>query len=373
MMKKLLATSALVSTLALTNVSFAQTTITGSLDLTLRNTSNSVGSASSARSDSETTMGRETQINIANKGKLNNGLDYAAGFSIEFDGNNNHKSGTNNQNSDSNENVYLNIISGGTTFHVGIDHIQNSQNDLLNATGDFIDEVGAGTISGLLLDNVGFRSPKEDIGVGIIQNFGNGITASALFTPNNTNVGTGNNGTATVADTGSNSATEFGIRGTNVANSGISFDIWKNNIEKNEQTAKQNDEKGLGLSLNYNTGPFGVGIAQLKNDRGTTSGAATTTTLGSSIASGGDEQEVKTKMGHLTYAVSKELTASLVYAKTQDSRTTATADEKVKTLMIGYNFGPVGLLVTGSKVENIGGLTSSGDVDALGISLNTRF
>ena len=117
MIKKLLATSALVSTLALTNVSFAQTTITGSLDLTLRNTSHSVN----AGALSETTMGRETQINIANKGKLNNGLDYAAGFSLEFDGNGDHVAGTANSNSDSNENVYLNIISGGTTFHVGID------------------------------------------------------------------------------------------------------------------------------------------------------------------------------------------------------------------------------------------------------------
>ena len=371
-MKKLLATSALVSTLALTNVSFAQTTITGSLDLTLRNTSNS-NQGSDTRSNSETTMGRETQINIANKGKLNNGLDYAAGFSLEFDGNNNHKSVKNNQNSDSNENVYLNIISGGTTFHVGIDHIQNSQNDLLNAAGDFIDEVGAGAVAGLLLDNVGFRSPKEDMGVGIIQNFGNGITASALYTPNNTNVGTGNNGTSTVANTGSNGATEFGIRGVNVANSGISFDIWKNKIEKNETTAKDNDEKGLGLSLNYNTGPFGVGIAQIKNDRGTTSSASASTDFGALVDAGGIDQEVKTKMGHLSYAVNKELTTSLVYAKTTDSRTNSTADEKIKTLMIGYNFGPVGLLVTASKVENIAGQSAYGDVDALGISLNTRF
>lgn len=359
MIKKLLATSALVSTLALTNVSFAQTTITGSLDLTLRNTSHTASSGAK----SETTMGRETQINIANKGKLNvGGLDYAAGFSLEFDGNNNHKSGTTNNNSDSNENVYLNIIKGGTTLHVGIDHIQNSQNDLLNAVGDMVDEVGASTVTGVLLDNVGFRSPKEDIGVGIIQNFGNGITASALYTPNNTNVGTGNNGTATIANTGTNGATEFGIRGVNVNNSGISFDLWKNKIEKNEETAKNQDEKGLGYSLNYNTGPFGIGAARYKNDRGTK-------TTGSTV----DNEEVKTTMAHLTYAVNKELSASLVYAKSSDTASTSDADEKIKSLMVGYNFGPVGLLVTASKIKDIGGVAANGDVDALGISLNTKF
>ena len=42
MNKKLLATSALISSLAFSSVSLAQTTITGSLDLTLRNTSHSV-------------------------------------------------------------------------------------------------------------------------------------------------------------------------------------------------------------------------------------------------------------------------------------------------------------------------------------------
>ena len=346
MIKKLLATSALVSTLALTNVSFAQTTITGSLDLTLRNTSHSVN----AGRLSETTMGRETQINIANKGKLNNGLDYAAGFSLEFDGQNDNTT----VNSDSNENVYLNIISGGTTFHIGVDHIQNSQNDLLNAVGDLVDEVGAGTVSGILLDNVGFRSPKEDIGVGIIQNFGNGITASALYTPNNTNTGTANNGTGTLSTTGTNSAYELGIRGSNVANSGISFDLWKNEVEKATPATVRNQE-GLGYSLNYNTGPFGLGAGRYKNER---SAAAT---------------EVKTTMAHATYAVDKNLSASLVYAKSDDSAATSTADEKIKTLMVGYNFGPVGLLVTASKIDNNGGVSANGDVDAVGISLNTKF
>jgi hypothetical protein len=42
-------------------------------------------------------------------------------------------------------------------------------------------------------------------------------------------------------------------------------------------------------------------------------------------------------------------------------------------LMLGYNFGPVGLLVTASKIENLGAISTGGDVDAVGISLNTKF
>ena len=79
MKNKLLLSSALVGSLAITGVASAQTTITGSMDLTYRSTTGGVGQG-------DTFFGRETQVNLANKGKLSNGLDYAAGFSLEFDG-----------------------------------------------------------------------------------------------------------------------------------------------------------------------------------------------------------------------------------------------------------------------------------------------
>jgi hypothetical protein len=294
-------------------------------------------------------MGRETQLNIANKGKLNNGLDYAAGFSLEFDGG---QAAAESVGTTSNENIYINITSGGTTLHVGVDHIQNSGNDLLNSVGDMVDELAA--VNGAIIDNVGFRSPKEDIGAGIVQNFGNGITVSGLYVPNTTNIGTGNNAGSATSTTGTNSSYELGIRGVNVANSGVSFDLWKNEVEKVTPATVRNQE-GLGYSLNYNQGPFGVGAARYKNERDT------------------EATEVKTTMAHATYAVNKNLSASLVYAKSDDTAAASTADEKIKTLMVGYNFGPVGLLVTASQIENVGARTANGDVDALGISLNTKF
>jgi hypothetical protein len=344
MYKKLLATSALVSTLVVANTTFAQTTITGSMDLALR--SSSYDAAGGAASD--TTLGRETQLNIANKGNLNiGGLSYAAGFSLEFDGGQNLGETAG---STSNENVYLNIIKGATTLHIGTDHIQNSQNDLLNTAGDLIDEIN-GILVGGTIDNVGERSPKEDMGVGIIQNFGNGITGSYLYTPNNTNTGVGNQATGT-STTGTNGAYEVGVRGTNVANSGISFDLWKNKVEA--PTATTQDVTGKAYAVNYNTGPFGAGFAILDTDD----------------AAG---LEVKTKMGHLSYAISKDLTASAVYAKTSDEAIASQADEKIKSLMVGYSLGPVGVLITASKIENIGAVTTGDDANLYGISLNTKF
>lgn len=344
MNKKILATSALVSTLAFTGASMAQTTITGSLDIVGRSHSFTVANGA----QSETTIGRESQINVANKGKLNNGLDYAAGFSLEFDGRGARATG---DSSISNEGVYINFISGGTTFHAGVDWMQNSKNDMINAVGDIIDEVGANTVEGTKLANMG-TDIKEDMGVGILQNFGNGITASALYVPETGNTGMQNNGASTRMLTGNNSGYELGIKGVNVANSGVSFDIFRNLVKK-PTSATAEDVVGTGGGLNYATGPFGVGVARQKTETAT---------------AGVDR---KSMMYHATYAVDKNLSASFVYAKTDETNTTA--DEKVKSLMVGYNLGPVGVLATLSRVNNLGAAVAGGDVDALGISLNTRF
>ena len=79
--------SALLITTAFSN---AQTTVGGNMRIGLKSSSSDASLGSNSR------MVKETQINIANKGKLNiGGLEYAAGFSVEFDGNDlNRKQGT---------------------------------------------------------------------------------------------------------------------------------------------------------------------------------------------------------------------------------------------------------------------------------------
>ena len=345
MTKKLLATSALFSTLALAGTSFAQTTITGSLDLVLRSQSHDA----SAGLKSETTMGRESQVNFANKGKLNNGLDYAAGFSLEFDGT---QSASTAESSIGNEGMYINIISGGTTFHVGNDWMQNAKGDLITAVGDIVDEVGSSVVAGTILQNVG-SSPKESIGAGVLQNFGNGITASALYVPNLSNTGHGNDGGSALSATGTNGAYEIGIKGVNVANSGISFDAWRNDQER-DNPAKR-DLKGTAFGINYSKAPFSIGASKLKTETQTAN------------------EDVESKLGHVSYAISPNLTASLVYAETDNTAAANNADEKIKSLMIGYNFGPVGLLVVAAKTENVGGISTGGDADSVGVKLSTKF
>ena len=80
MKNKLLITTALASSLV-AGSAIAQTAITGSLTASYKSVQ---GKNNSGNGNS---FGKESQINVSNKGKLNiGGLSYAAGFSLEFDG-----------------------------------------------------------------------------------------------------------------------------------------------------------------------------------------------------------------------------------------------------------------------------------------------
>ena len=113
MNKKLLLTSALCGSAMLSGVALAETKITGNMTLTY------MANSEAATANSNNGFGRETQINIANSGDLNNGLGYKAGFSLEFDG-------ASEGSSTSNENVYIDIVSGDTTVSFGLDHMPNT-------------------------------------------------------------------------------------------------------------------------------------------------------------------------------------------------------------------------------------------------------
>jgi hypothetical protein len=130
-------TTALISSLfglGLSSVSVAQTTISGNLDLAYNAvSSNAVGGSYRA-------IGRETQINIANKGKLSNGMDYAAGFSWEIDGGEalgNSTAGANNDSSNAtNENVYIDFFYNKDSYvSISNDHVPNTDVTITNLVG----------------------------------------------------------------------------------------------------------------------------------------------------------------------------------------------------------------------------------------------
>jgi hypothetical protein len=84
MKNKLLLSTALISGLMVGGSAIAQTSITGDLTIAYKAQSYDLSNGAASKRG----FGRESQVNVANKGKLSNGMNYAAGFSLEFDGNN---------------------------------------------------------------------------------------------------------------------------------------------------------------------------------------------------------------------------------------------------------------------------------------------
>jgi len=206
MKNKLLITSALAGSLLAGTSAIAQTTITGDMALIFsankKDLSNGLGSTRG--------FGRETQLNISNKGKLNNGMDYAAGFSLEFDGTGLGTTFASESASISNENVYIDLISGNTTFTVGVDHIQRGYN---GAAPQVFNITELMTAAGSAVTYVVGAATSESFGAGIMQKVPQiGVTLSAYYAPRSRDTGANDVGAITSNIT-SNSSYELGWNG----------------------------------------------------------------------------------------------------------------------------------------------------------------
>ena len=178
-------TTALVGSMLTLGVSsaVAQTTVSGNLGLSYFATSNS-STANTAQTFRG--FGKESQINISNKGKLSNGMDYVAGFSLEMDGadisNTTAVTGADIQGQQS-ENVYIDLISGNTTITIGADHIQNPDVHLANIVG--FGYIGADGINGVAATFPTHASSYSAYGVGVVQNLTGLGRISFNYVPNN--------------------------------------------------------------------------------------------------------------------------------------------------------------------------------------------
>jgi hypothetical protein len=378
MKNKLLLSTALIGSIVVADLALAQTTVTGNLAINYRAQENKTVAAGSAGSTRG--FGRESQINIQNKGKLNNGMDYAAGFSLEFDGNNRAPlaigtTGLGQQreaDTISNENLYVNFISGTTTLHLGVDHIQNITTDAVPMVLPLMDNVAAG-IGAKATNTVG-ANPKESFGFGIIQAIpGSGVTASALYVPRNTDFGNGdqttpanciNTATAGIVGTDAvitgcrNSAYEIGLVGADAFGiKGLGFRAFKN--KEDSQTSAVADLEGDHYGISYRTGPFAIGVEKYKQNR-----TASTTTVNA------DQKSVQYGV---TYAVNNNVSVGLVRADTKVDVATS-KEEQITSAQIGYNLGPVAIAAAVSKVEDLGASVTAGtDSKEIQFRITTAF
>jgi len=347
-MRKLLLSTAIASATLVASNAIAQTTVSGNLDISYK----MLGSnTTSATTNSYNGFGKEAQINIQNKGKLNNGMDYAAGFSLEDDGN---QAGTY-----FNENTYINLISGNTTLHVGSDHIQNSDRTLANFVGliaeDLTNSSGTGVAGDIFLAGVG-ADPAQAYGVGIIQTIPNIGNFSAFYVPSNTAGAVGADDAG--LDSADESAYEVGFVG-GLGVKGLSAHAFMNKQGKtNSTTATNRDIEGLNYGLSYNMGAITVGYNYKKTEF---------TAIPSSTAGTG---ETKQNEFGVAYALSPNLTVAANYTKADPSSTLV--DAKSKSLAVGYNLGAIALTAQAAKLENYTGVADV-DADVLYLRASTKF
>jgi hypothetical protein len=375
-MKKILSTTALASALLLSaNYGYAQTTITGQLDLGYKAYE---GKRNSKTNESYRGFTRETQINVQNKGKLSNGIDYVAGFAWEIDGsesvNISGTTGTTNGTTHGafSENTYINFISGNTTLHLGADHIQNPNFEITNLAGGVADiddlvadkrQAGvsgsftAGTSLAQIHGTQNAVSASESHGIGLIQNFGV-ARASIFYTPGGAAMANDGSGNSEGTDAGQ-SQIEVMVRG-NMGVKGLDAFIYRGMQDSDTPgtSVLSEDKTGTKYGLSYNLGQFSVAASQSK------------VTSNSSI-------DAKTTSLGAAFAVNKDLTIGLIHSKTSadgqsTSSRTVTPDETLKAINIGYNLGPVvanAMLVDG---ENVSG-TRGSDPQVFFVNLTTKF
>jgi hypothetical protein len=365
MKNKLLTTTAISAAMLMgVSVANAQTTVKGQVHLVYRALSNDAPLGKAA--GSYRAFGKETQLDVQTKGKLNNGMDYAAGFSIEHDGeelSQTNEITTRSSNGMFNENVYIDLISGKTTFTVGADHIQNPDFTYVNLVGLRADpeDIFSGisnntdatrTANGGSLYPGKASTSYDSFGAGIVQDLGI-AKASYFYTPGGT--ATGDNGGATTfqaqADSGE-SRHEIMLRG-DLGVKGLDATVFYSMSDPEGQTAQDNEGKMLGLK--YTMGNITVGGEIKKN-------------IGSS-------NTVTGKSFGAAYAVNKDLSVGIGQLKADgDGLTVGNKQEQIRFVSAAYSLGPVVTGLTFAKGENLGGTNVAGiDGNVLFLQLSTAF
>jgi len=356
-MKKLLVTSALAG-LVISGSAYAQTTITGELRI---NYAAAGTDQSTANTAARRGFGAEQQINVQTKGKLNiGGLDYAAGFAIENDG---EQSTTL-----FNENTYMDFTNPGTrtTISFSRDHIQRSDTDRSAAVflGYSPNDISSqsGFSAGTSLTRFQ-QSPGPQVGqafsAAIVQATDIG-TFSAAYTPSAI-ANSGLRTTATTTIVNNNSERPGETDGEGAYEIGFVGGLGVKGLSTYAFYGKENHRPGYATDafvknygIAYTMDAISVGYTY-KNY----ADAATTAT-----------QENKERHYGLAYAVNKDMTVALLKATAEGVGDTV--KETVKSVQVGYNLGPVGMVAGYGVADNIAN-TAANDSKAVFVRLIGAF
>jgi hypothetical protein len=230
----------------------------------------------------------------------------------------------------------------------------------------------------------------ESFGVGIVQNVGKLGKVSYLYVPNHTAQGAqsaknsvlqaagvvADDGDAVLGSDDLPTAYEFGFIG-DLGVKGLTVKAFKNveGIKKaaNNTSSALSKTKGQTVGVRYNYDIFTVGVNQMKQKVGQTSGITTTTTPS-------DGAETKQMEYGLGFAVNKDLSVGLYMNRAKISGDTnaqvqasvGRETETTKSIAVGYSLGPVALSAQYGRVENMNGAADA-DANVLFMGLTTAF
>lgn len=337
-------TTALVGMVA-SGAALAETKITGNMTLAYKAVSEQTVATS------KDGYGRETQINVANSGDLNNGLKYAAGFSIEADGNETLAGGA------TGENVYFDVISGNTTVSFGQDHGPKTSQSATPRVAEMANTTfGANSsTNGVLVNPVSYdynagANIDGAFMIHLIQKTTAG-TVSFGYQPSQGDSG-GADQEPGVAN--ANSAMNIIFKG-NAGVDGLSI-VAAYQKEEAATTALQ-DGKVKQIGVGYNFGKFAAGVTRNMIDESTIGNETTSMEYGATVA------------------LSDNLSAGILYVVTEgkDAGVSWREDEKLTIGQLAYNMGPATISFSYGTAEGTGGSVSSKDVDVGTVRLSTAF
>lgn len=345
MKNKLLLSSALVGSLFVTGAVNAQTTVTGEINLSYK----SIGEKGTP-ANGKSGLGRETQLNIQNKGKLSNGLDYAAGFSLEFDGINGADQAVGDIQRLGNENFYIDFISGNTTVSIGGDHVQNMSGTVIPRVAQNVKTslVQAGSLAA---DTTyvartaycpgGCFGSSNSMGISVIQAMPSIGNLSLQYFPYAGNKQAGNDSIVNNASTDAYEVMFLGDLGVKGLTARLGYAIAPKNASSNVSNIR--DQVGQAYGLAYNLGNATVGVERKKHEAGTATTDYTMTSVGAS------------------YNISKELSVSAQYDKVSGSTAGVVfgENEKIRSYQVGYNLGAVTLSASYTDANNAAGVAAN--------------
>ena len=301
---------------------------------TYYNVANGMNTAANATADTFSSMSNEQQVNVQTKGKLNiGGLEYAAGFSFENDGDQ--------LTTLFNENVYMDITnpSSGTTISIGRDHIQRSDSDrsaavLVGHSPNELSQLVFKTTT-LFQQNLGPEA-SQNYGIAVLQKTPVG-TFSYNFVPEN---GVSAASEDVVASTKpayeAGFVGDFGVKGLEA--------YYFQSADLDTVTTKINKAKAESFGVKYLMGQFGAGYAHKKHNNADTDA---------------NKIEITESQYGLSYAVDNNLSLGLLYAKANANggatgvASNMTGTQKVKAVQLGYALGPVDLTVSYARNTDV--------------------